>query len=1163
MTQSVIRKKKNNLKGYFFIYFLLFTLLLLWGNKTLGQTETLRISRSSFANGALDYGTEDSWTATSSGGDIISGKADIYSSNGQTTLQMRNSDAPHPYNSVALPGAITKITIKKASGTNRGWTPYLSTTALTSSSGGTSQGSKTVSATSTWTVDESDDFRYFYLSLAGGAFFADYIEIEYKKASCATPNALVFEIQPSAVAQNVAMSPVKVKAVCSGTGVTAAAYTGNITLTLNTPGCGYTTQTVAAVNGVATFSNIKIVRSPQSNLKFTASASGFTAIASNSFNVTVPGMTPIISTITQNNFDANTLWNYTIGTPVSVGSGGSSGSDVTEVASVSGNKVLRKSYSANNGSGERGSSNTVTFDNVSGLSGYDQVEFSFQVFSYGSGSGGGNDKDEDFLLEVSTNNGTSWNSVLTKKGYSNCTFGLTSSPVTSLNTNTHAIYTAGSCDTKSAFKLVLTSVSQFRFRITATNNRSEENWAIDNVLLKGTTIPAGAAFNLPTVEAVDNFIVCNGESAQLDADVSSFQAPLSFLWTNASRLNDATLQNPLALPSGAAQTFTVTVTDAHGCKATDNVTVTNYGYGGTAGLWTGAEDDNWFNCRNWSDGKIPGITTDVIINQTAANPCRITDDPADCGSLSVLSTNATHPDLTIETTGSLTVAGDVLIHKTAGSGTSKLILTDLAEFSCRNLTIQGYASGGGNAKFEHEFNTTTCTVRGNLTLNLGGELDLSDGNDLTNDGIIYLHGNFSNQATESDFKQSTSTIVFAGTTDQTISTAGFNEVFAAVRLEKPTGDVLLNNSIEVEKTTEFISGDFITGNNLFIFKDNSGYSGVSDASHINGNVRKIGNDAFIFPTGNGTYHRPAAITAPSNVSDHFTAYYVLSDPHPIYNENQKDISLDHISSCEYWVINRTNGSSDVKVQLNWNASTSCGITTLNDLRVARWDGSAWKDHGNTNVSGDVTAGAIWSNTITSFSPFTLASVTLANPLPIQLLSFDISCENSERVVVSWATATEMNNEKFIVEKSDNAADWAVVEEVEGQGNSNQVRNYEMSDRKLNNGITYYRLIQVDFDGKQTIYNMLSTLCEGTETVQVYPNPASDLVNVEINNTVLSGDVNVILVTADGKIISQRAFKAEGGSVLLTFDTAFLSSGIYFVQLQDSGGTFITEKVQVK
>src|SRR5690606_16774768 len=98
--------------------------------------------------------------------------------------------------------------------------------------------------------------------------------------------------------------------------------------------------------------------------------------------------------------------------------------------------------------------------------------------------------------------------------------------------------------------------------------------------------------------------------------------------------------------------------------------------------------------------------------------------------------------------------------------------------------------------------------------------------------------------------------VFTGGNNQTISTTGFNEVFASVRLEKTAGNVTLNNSVEIEKTVEFISGDFVTGNNLFVFRNNSSYSGAGDESHINGNVRKTGNKAFVFPIGNGTYYRP-------------------------------------------------------------------------------------------------------------------------------------------------------------------------------------------------------------------------------------------------------------------------------------------------------------------
>jgi len=146
---------------------------------------TLTITRGNFPSGALAYGTTDNWSAATSGSNTITGKADIFSDTSQTTLQMRNSSTPHLYNEVAMPGAITKITITKASGTDRAITPRMSATAVqttaTTAAGTnlTSQNAGTVS----WTVDPASNYRYFYLTLGGGAFFASSIVIEYQTVS--------------------------------------------------------------------------------------------------------------------------------------------------------------------------------------------------------------------------------------------------------------------------------------------------------------------------------------------------------------------------------------------------------------------------------------------------------------------------------------------------------------------------------------------------------------------------------------------------------------------------------------------------------------------------------------------------------------------------------------------------------------------------------------------------------------------------------------------------------------------------------------------------------------------------------------------------------------------------------------------------------------------
>jgi hypothetical protein len=148
----------------------------------------------------------------------------------------------------------------------------------------------------------------------------------------------------------------------------------------------------------------------------------------------------------------------------------------------------------------------------------------------------------------------------------------------------------------------------------------------------------------------------------------------------------------------------------------------------------------------------------------------------------------------------------------------------------------------------------------------------------------------------------------------------------------------------------------------------------------------------------------------------------------------KEATIDHLSDCEYWIIDRTNGASNVNVTLSWD-TTSCGVTNLTDLKVARWDGSQWRDHGNGGTTGGLSSGTVISSSaITSFSPFTLASSTTANPLPITLLRFN-ALQTKNEVTTSWATSTEINNNFFTIERSTDIANWEEIATIKGAGNS--------------------------------------------------------------------------------------------------------------------------------
>ena len=135
------------------------------------------------------------WTAESTDGDTYTGHIKVYSTS-SNPFQVNNGQTPTFYNDDPFSGAITKIKIIKASGTDRSWTPRLSASTKQNSSSaskGTDLTAKSVGTSgATWDIAASNDYRYLYLGLAGGATYISSIEITYGgttnyATSCCTP----------------------------------------------------------------------------------------------------------------------------------------------------------------------------------------------------------------------------------------------------------------------------------------------------------------------------------------------------------------------------------------------------------------------------------------------------------------------------------------------------------------------------------------------------------------------------------------------------------------------------------------------------------------------------------------------------------------------------------------------------------------------------------------------------------------------------------------------------------------------------------------------------------------------------------------------------------------------------------------------------------------
>lgn len=428
----------------------------------------------------------------------------------------------------------------------------------------------------------------------------------------------------------------------------------------------------------------------------------------------------------------------------------------------------------------------------------------------------------------------------------------------------------------------------------------------------------------------------------------------------------------------------------------------------------------------------------------------------------------------------------------------------------------------------------------------------AQGVEITSGGIIECvssasleiqNGNFINNGS---YIMGAETITFSGTTNGNISGSSNNDIYS-LTVNNSNG-VLLNGTgyCAVNKTLTFSTGLLNTGSNFIIINDNATVSGASTTKYINGNCRKVGNDAFTFPIGKSGKYAPIGMTAPGNVTDHFTAAYFKDNPNPLYSVNSLDVGINNVSVKEYWTLDRTNGASNVKVTLNWDNTS--GVSQITDLRVARWDGAKWTDAGNTSSSGNTSLGSITSSEVSTFSPFTLGSATVNNPLPVDLLSFTADC-NNEKVKINWSTATETNCDYFLVEKMFEGESFSLVAKIPGNGNSNQIINYVIEDNSSENKIAYYRLTQVDYSGIEDVMNdkIVSSNCNITKNdLSIYQDAEGQDIIINSNKETA---VLINIFDLSGKLISSGSLQLTERENKINTSELKLSEGMYLVNFQ--------------
>ena len=184
--------------------------------------------------------------------------------------------------------------------------------------------------------------------------------------------------------------------------------------------------------------------------------------------------------------------------------------------------------------------------------------------------------------------------------------------------------------------------------------------------------------------------------------------------------------------------------------------------------------------------------------------------------------------------------------------------------------------------------------------------------------------------------------------------------------------------------------------------------------------------------------------------------------------------------------------------------------------------------------------------------FDLTGTSCATILPIELTDFTAYYHKNE-VNLNWTTATELNNDLFIVERSTDALNFEEICRVKGAGNSLQKKSYGCTDTDPKNGVSYYRLKQVDFD-RTFSYSRIETVSIGLDKdIRVYPNP-NETGKLKIATGGAPASINVI--DAMGKLILQ--IKSADG--LTELDLLPFGAGVYMVSVVTNDKTVTTKVI---
>lgn len=484
-------------------------------------------------------------------------------------------------------------------------------------------------------------------------------------------------------------------------------------------------------------------------------------------------------------------------------------------------------------------------------------------------------------------------------------------------------------------------------------------------------------------------------------------------------------------------------------------------------------------------------------------------------------------------------------------------------------------------------NGATLVLQTNAEMTIQGDLALTNGSTLSNNGTIRMRRNGAagssnwTDNTVTGYYHGTGRVIFNSTGQQTITS---NNTFE--RIDMVTAGLTLASDVRANKWY-MVTGAVTTNTFYAIALSNTALAVEADATNpgfvnswFNGNLRRFVNPASVnsyqFPVGNATRANLAVMdnlnAQPLNNLNYIDASFAPkpgSDAGLMVTEN--GTSYVSVNSGGVWYLTPdatpTSGRFDLLLYFN-------GFTGLQDNRfailirpTASSDAAQWAVpagstlHPNGGAGRMVADGYARRSNIAALAQFGIGEMSAA--LPVTLVDFTAARTSKVRVKLQWETATEQNNRGFEIERRlENENSFATLGFVPSKaldGNSTGKLQYSMTDPNGYGGISYYRLKQLDRDGRSAHSLIKAVKGAGQTTVSVllWPNPARGQFSIRLDGA--TGIKDAFITNASGQTV--RSIRLSNNEQV---NIQGLTAGSYILTVLHAfgQGEHFTEKIVV-